>query len=206
MMKKLVILMLVLGLASTANAVLVPGMSLMVAQGTVKGEAPAQEDYYDLVDTELWLQPSDYLWIGVHNSIAGQAGATQKGLFILGIVEPSPDTAWTGNWAMYVPPLVPDAPDNEYWDVQDFGGGLILDMWLLTLTNENAGEYNGIGVLDAKELHCEEGPSDDVIALYDENMDFIDSIVIHQIPEPATIALLGLGGLLLRRCKRQHTV
>ena len=30
----------------------------------------------------------------------------------------------------------------------------------------------------------------------------LDSIVIHQVPEPATLALLGLGGLFLRCCKR----
>jgi hypothetical protein len=29
-----------------------------------------------------------------------------------------------------------------------------------------------------------------------------DSVVIHQVPEPATIALLGLGGLFLRRRKK----
>jgi hypothetical protein len=28
-----------------------------------------------------------------------------------------------------------------------------------------------------------------------------DTLTIHQIPEPTTIALLGLGGLLLRRRK-----
>jgi hypothetical protein len=41
-----------------------------------------------------------------------------------------------------------------------------------------------------------------MIMLLDENGAMIDTILIHQIiPEPMTIALLGLGGLLLRRRK-----
>ena len=43
-----------------------------------------------------------------------------------------------------------------------------------------------------------------VIELYTTDFgtsELVDAVVIHQIPEPATIALLGLGGLLLRRRK-----
>ena len=32
-------------------------------------------------------------------------------------------------------------------------------------------------------------------------MAYIYTVVIHEVPEPMTMALLGLGGLLLRRRK-----
>jgi hypothetical protein len=52
-------------------------------------------------------------------------------------------------------------------------------------------------------FHCD-GPGDVVVSLVHFNADFavdgvMDSIVIHQIPEPMTMGLLGLGGLFLRR-------
>jgi hypothetical protein len=157
------------------------------------------------VDSELILNPSDYLWIGVHNSIAGNANQMQKGIFMLGIVT-CPDIKWTGNWATYVPPLVAGCPSNEYYgDAVDFNGdgSLFVDLWVLTLTDARPDTFNGIGVLDAKELHCE-GPSwDNVVMLWDGSTgDLLDTIIIHQVPEPATIALLGLGGLFLRRRKK----
>ena len=208
-MKKLMILMLVLGLASTANAVLVPGMSLMVAEGTDPCVAPAQGDYYDPVDTELVLYPSDYLWIGVHNSIAGEPGAPQKGDFYLffDATIPPVDGEWTGAWTTYEPPLAGPVPDNEYWGLIDYydDGTLIADMWYLQLADGQPDTYNGIGVLDAKEFHCTGPESDVVVYIADENGEIFDSILIHQLPEPMTITLLGLGGLFLRLRKRQQT-
>jgi hypothetical protein len=50
------------------------------------------------------------------------------------------------------------------------------------------------------DFHCD-GPGDVTISLVDWDGNIIDSQVIHQIPipEPATIALLALGGLALLR-------
>jgi len=50
-------------------------------------------------------------------------------------------------------------------------------------------------------FHCD-GPGDVTIALVDENGLVQDTQVIHQVPEPMTMALLGLGGLVLGFRKR----
>lgn len=55
------------------------------------------------------------------------------------------------------------------------------------------------GVLISEVLfHCD-GPGDVTIALVDDNGIVVDTQVIHQIPEPFTLAMLGFGGLLLKR-------
>jgi len=53
---------------------------------------------------------------------------------------------------------------------------------------------------------CESDSQDAILNLYTtvdfETFTLADTAVIHQVPEPMTMALLGLGGLLLRkRCK-----
>ena len=207
-MKKLLILMLVLGITSAANAVIVGSYSLYV------NTAPPSPTYVpgewvEGVDSEVVLYPSDTLWIGVHNSVAGVAGATQKDTFMLGIIQPAEgpsDTSWTEQWLVYKPPLVAGAPvpENIYYGIQDYfgDGSLIVDMWQLNLTDGNPATLQGVGILDAKELHCDFGPSEDTIILLNMTSGVIeDTLLIHQLPEPMTIMLLGLGGLLLRRRK-----
>ena len=60
-------------------------------------------------------------------------------------------------------------------------------------------------IYDYIEFHCEcaNGPTTITLWCLDvKNLvpDFIwDTVVIHQIPEPATVLLLGFGGILLRR-------
>jgi len=53
-------------------------------------------------------------------------------------------------------------------------------------------------VANGIDFHCD-GPGDVRFAIVDDNGNVLDDQVIHQIPEPLTIALLGLGGLFLRR-------
>jgi len=56
-----------------------------------------------------------------------------------------------------------------------------------------------VGILaDDISFHCN-GIGDVKIAITDDDGNVLDTQVIHQVPEPITIALLGLGGLFLRR-------
>jgi hypothetical protein len=58
------------------------------------------------------------------------------------------------------------------------------------------------GTIMLVDLHCA-GPGDILITLWDDRSGYsapVDQMIIHQvIPEPATLAILGLGALLLRR-------
>jgi len=59
----------------------------------------------------------------------------------------------------------------------------------------------GIGAYWTSEFHCD-GPGIVTISLIDSGTGAtIDTITVTQVPEPMTVALLGLGGLFLRRRK-----
>ena len=185
-MKKFVIVMLVLGIATAANATL----SLVVDLGG---------GYEDLESSDVVLEPTDYIWIGVYSDVQGVAGAPgQYNAYVAipgdGAGNPAPGS-WTGNIAVYSPPAIAAAYAVPYG--YTFGAD-----WVSGVNADGVPtNYSDIGVGFGYEFHCDgEGPV--LIELHDGTMgNVVDTLIIHQIPEPATIALLGLGGLLLRRRK-----
>ena len=169
-MKKLLVLMLVLGLASQASAVLQLSLN-----GVIDGE-------YNV--TEVSIYPSDEILIDVQST----DGATDK--FWLGLEPDTGDGEWLGS-NLYIPP----APSTMV--VTD--GGYGPDWFYGNQPTPSVDSLPGTW-FDAT-FHCL-GEGDVYINLYDATgMIVIDTILVHQIPEPITIALLGLGGLFLRRRK-----
>ena len=178
-MRKLLILMLVLGMASMANAAL----SLLV-DGVDAG-------------SEITLTTTDTIWIGVDN-----VSPTGQGMFdaFVMIAEESYGVAeaggsWTGGNAVYSPPGVPAAFASYWGPITGFG-----DVWYLVNSSPTT-DVAGAGLTGAFEFHCDVLGDDVVINLQDAAAGIVDTLIIHQIPEPMTMALLGVGALLLRRRK-----
>ena len=186
-MKKIVTLVLVLSMVSTASALL---------QISANGDP-------DPVDSEIWLDPSDTLvldiltdaminndgtgitWMLVVDTTMGTLSGGVKlgfdpGVFVMGATDGPAGAA-----------ILPPPGEEGIW------GGAIAVL---------APIQAGTVLIDLIDFHCEWGPNDTVISLY-EAIDGVgvgqlqDTLTIHQTPEPATMALLGLGGLLLRRKK-----
>ena len=185
MMKKFLILMLVLGLATTASAAL----SLRVATGT----SPASSDYSE-AGTSYNIGPSgSKAWIGIYNDTAD---AGQFGAYVL--IATAADGDWTTNDAIYQPPAVPDneptgSPYNNLY-AATYG----YDAYYSVIKNGDPGARVGVGVTSGFEFVSGiDAPSVVVTLLADDYSTELDKITI--IPEPVTIALLGLGGLFLRR-------
>jgi hypothetical protein len=181
-MKKLLSLVLVLALASWANA--------MILQISVNGDP-------EPIDSQITLLPSQEVELDITSPDGFVNGdATYWALVVI-----SPGTGTITGGVVHIPPA-PDAsmmlaPEDmaEYFPGAGVYGSI--DSWA-----GNGGATAGV-YYDGMIFHCD-GPGDAIVQLLTtdwETVTVLDQVIIHQIPEPATIALLSLGGLLLRRKK-----
>jgi hypothetical protein len=199
--KKLIILILVLGMAPWANAAFEFELSVD-----------------DLTDgpynvTEISLEICEELVIGVH----GPAGVGGYHYLILEGDFPGAGGEWGDDLG---PPYMPlnsgyyyeksgypktllDAAGNiaAASRYEEVGWGFGYEM----VTADTEGPDNIIGGKEFEFMfHCAGLVGDVTITLWDDNFyGELDTIVIHQVPEPATIVLLALGGLALLR-RRKH--
>jgi hypothetical protein len=192
MMKKVLVFMLVLGLASSANAI--------VIQISVDGDP-------DPVDSQIVLEASQELVLDVH-SPSGHSGGAADDIYWAMIVDPLDGSISGGA-------LTAGAPDASSVLGQD-----LQSQWPGWGSDPATGPWGAIAsygaafapgtYIDQLIFHCERGtypdPVDTTVLLLQRDaagtVTVADSLIIHQIPEPMTIALLGLGGLaLLRRRK-----
>ncbi|MCK4291710.1 MAG: PEP-CTERM sorting domain-containing protein [Planctomycetes bacterium] len=103
-----------------------------------------------------------------------------------------PDAYGGGIYSSPVREIVGAPGDGQWGDFHSqndmyFGPGLYLDNFLYS--------PQSVGDLTVSFWHLSEGTGSG----YWDPYGVVDSIVIHQVPEPTTITLLALGGLLLRR-------
>ena len=182
-MKKLLVLLLVASLTALANGTI---LDISVNGLPTNGTAP--------YDTGINLVYSDTLLLDITSS----TGYTPGDDVYFALV--SSPTGTISGGVVHVPP----APDLSQMLGVEWAAA-----WTNTTDLGIYGQFMSSGMVagptgtfvDEILFHCE-GGVDAVISLY-TTPDFVeytlkDSIIIHQ-PEPATIALLSLGGLLLRK-------
>jgi len=116
--------------------------------------------------------------IGIYKRHTGYAGCNSSGIVFLRHRHHracSLNGSWTGAFVQYKPPLVADAPENVHVGTEEdvYGdGSLLLDLWRADLSDGNPAHFNGIGVLEAKEFHCDAEGDVVIHLLNDSNGDY----------------------------------
>lgn len=169
-MKKLLVLMLVLGITSVTNA------AIMLS---INGDTS--------IDTIELCEGGTVII-----DLFSDADNTAYGAYV-GIIGGEDGGDWTGNYTVY--------PIAGGTAVTDFG--ITYPGWWYAEANTNDPDNKPIsaGRHFDYEFQCLLAGVDVTIELEDAAGTPVDWVYIHQVPEPASMLLLGLGGLLLRRRK-----
>lgn len=190
-MKKLLVLMLVLGMASAASA------ALQISVGGVMNPE----------DSTIYLEPSQTIELDIWSDVPLGSGDPGENAYWV-LVAPTSCAVITGgmpvieeSWFSYDGPYddaagvmtgVPEGENGVWASLATFGGPFPADTPL----------FDGII------FHCETDNGPTVVTLWNAGGGGViegepwDTVTIHQIPEPMTVALLGLGGLFMLRRRK----
>ena len=161
-------------------------MKKFLVLALVLGAASLASAAFELVGP-IELKPSDTVTI----DFLGEAGG--RGLYYVIVVDGNPgtflDVALNANAG--------DTSSAVGYQEGGWGNG-----YELTVADKDSDAQIFAGVWASLTFHCD-GRGDVLIEAY-RDPDYsapVASLLIHQVPEPATMALLGLGALFLRRTK-----
>ena len=173
-MKNLLLMALVLGIGSLAGAAVSYDLSI--------------NDDTEATEISI-LAPSGTATIGVYATYGTEDGPDD---FWIGIASVNGDAEWLWDTVQTGPGA------GSTLDLSD--GGYVEYVWGYYDGASQPGSWSN-GMVMSIDLHCL-SQGDVEINLYDASgYNVIETVTVHQTPEPMSLALLGLGGLFLRRRK-----
>jgi hypothetical protein len=192
-MKKMLVLFVIASLTAMANG----AMSLNISVG---GSTSV---------TEITLAPSGHLVLDIKNTgdftQSADPAISEAGYF--GLIADSDYGLITGGVTTAAAPSASsfDTDPADYADLVAIYGD---DGVFCSIGAWNTGTYDGGIYFDEIDFHCV-AAGDVTIQLIStgpgmDEWHLLDSVLVHQvtIPEPTTVCLLSIGGLLLRRFKK----
>jgi hypothetical protein len=205
MMKKLLVLLLVFGITSIANAALIDVVIVSWGPGPDSGTTPINPTDH------ITLNPSEWIDVDLVFTPDGSEHLSQASL----------ELTLVGNASMYLDDLT--FPPGA-WDTPPFSPGITEvvpgKQYIIQYGEGMAGAGTVDIIIDHILIHCDGEPDEVILSITADvllggigsmtsdykmigmGLEFGPGITITQIPEPMTIALLGLGGLFLLRRRK----